>query len=76
MSVLNKIKICKLRIFEAEDDDIPNMRKVRRNERVIDNLIKDYSQEEQDELRKSIRWNNDICCYILEQLGWEIIKEK
>ena len=74
MSVLSKIKKCKLRIFEAEDDDIPNMRIVRRNERIIDDLIKDYTKEEQEELWENIKWHNDDCTSKLEQLGWKVIK--
>jgi len=76
MSVLNKIKICSLRIFEAEDDDYPDRRIVARNQRTIDNLLKNYTEEERIELVNNIRWEVSNCSLKLEQLGWEITKGK
>lgn len=69
---INKIKYCLLRIFEAEDDDIPNRRIISANERAIDNYLKDYTKEEKDELLKVINWTNDNCVNGLEKLGWVI----
>ena len=67
---INKLKKYKLNIFEAEDDDVPNYRKVRRNEREIDKLLKDYSEEEQREIHQLVRWHNNNCVELLEQNGW------
>lgn len=75
MSVLNKIKICSLRIFEAEDDYYTDRRIVARNQRTIDNLLKDYTEEERIELVNNIRWEVSNCSLELQKLGWEIIKE-
>lgn len=69
---INKIKKCLLRIFETEDDDIPNKRIISSNERAIDNYLKDYTKEEKDELLKVINWTNDNCVNDLEKLGWVI----
>ncbi len=69
---INKIKDCLFRIFDAEDDDIPNRRIVKANERVIDNYLKDYSIEEQRELLSVINWTNDNCTKNLEELGWVV----
>lgn len=60
------------RLFDAEDDDIPNRRIVKANERVIDNYLKDYSIEEQRELLSVINWTNDNCTKNLEELGWVV----
>ena len=70
MITINKLKKYKLNIFEAEDDDVPNYRKVRRNEREIDKLLKDYSEEEQRELLDLVRWSNNTCAELLEENGW------
>lgn len=75
MITLNRIKDCLLRIFEAEDDDIPNLKIIRANNRALDHYLKDYSKEQQEELLKLIRWTNDDCCAELEKHGWKIIKE-
>lgn len=73
---LNKIKKSKLRIFEAEDEDIPNNRIIARNERILDKVLKKYNDKEQQELIENIRWQNDNCAIELEKLGWTITKEK
>lgn len=45
MITLNRIKDCLLRIFEAEDDDIPNLKIIGANNRALDHYLKDYSKE-------------------------------
>ncbi len=76
MYELNKIKNAKFRIFEAEDEDIPNNRIIARNERIVDEVLKKYNDEEQQELIENIRWQNDNCAIELEKLGWTITNEK
>ena len=36
MKILNQVKLCLLRIFEAEDDDIPNHKIIGANNRALD----------------------------------------
>lgn len=74
MVTLNRIKLCLLRIYEAEDDDIPNHKIIGANNRAIDHYLKDYSKEQQEELLRLIRWSNDDCCSELEKNGWTILK--
>lgn len=70
MITINKLKKYDFNIFDAEDDDFTNYRKIRRNEREIQKLIKDYSIEEKRELIMLVRWTNDNCVEALEQNGW------
>lgn len=74
MVTINRIKLCLLKIFEAEDDDIPNHKIIAANNRAIDHYLKDYSKEQQEELLRLIRWSNDDCCSELEKNGWTILK--
>ena len=74
MFKINKIKGCQLRIFEAEDDDYPDRRKVSSNERAIDHYLEDYSEEEKQELLKAIRWTYDDCASELVKLGWTVTR--
>lgn len=74
MHKINKIKGCKLRIFEAEDDDYPDKRIVNANERAIDHYLEGYSKEEKQELLKNIRWTNDDCTKELLKLGWIVTR--
>lgn len=76
MVTINKIKHCLLKIFEAEDDDIPNHKIIGANNRAIMHYLKDYSKEQQEELFKLIKWTNDNCCVELEKTGWKVIREK
>lgn len=76
MVTINKIKCCLLKIFEAEDDDIPNHKIIGANSRAIMHYLKDYSKEQQEELFKLIRWSNDNCCAELEKVGWKVIRGK
>lgn len=75
MITLNRIKDCLLRIFEAEDDDIPNLKIIGANNRALDHYLKGYSKKQQEELLKLIRWTNDNCCSELEKSGWKVIRE-
>lgn len=75
MITLNRIKDCLLRIFEAEDDDIPNLKIIGANNRALDHYLKDYSEHEKEELLKLIRWTNDDCCSELEKHEWKVIRE-
>ncbi len=74
MVTINKIKCCLLKIFEAEDDDIPNHKIIGANNRAIMHYLKDYSKEQQEELLRLIKWANDNCCTDLEKNGWTILK--
>ena len=76
MVTLNRIKYCLLRIFEAEDDDIPNRKIIGANNRALDYYLKDYSETEKDELLRLIRWTNDDNASNLEKHGWRVIREK
>lgn len=76
MITLNRIKYCLLRIFEAEDDDIPNLKIIEANNRALDHYLKSYSETEKDELLRLIRWTNDNCCTELEKAGWKVIREE
>ena len=70
MITINKLKRYDFNIFDAEDEDIPNYRKISRNEREIQKLRKDYSIEEKRELLMLVRWTDDNCAEHLEQNGW------
>ena len=76
MVTLNRIKCCLLRIFEAEDDDIPNLKIIDANNRALDYYLKSYSETEKDELLRLIRWTNDDNASELEKHGWKVIREK
>lgn len=76
MITINKLKKYDFNIFDAEDDDFTNYRKIRRNEREIQKLIKDYSIEEKRELIMLVRWTNDNCVETLEQNGWIVHRSK
>lgn len=73
---INIIKMCLLRIFEAEDEDYPNRKIIGANNRALDHYLKDYSKEQQYELLNLIRWENDNCVKELEKAGWKIIREE
>lgn len=74
MVTLNRIKDCLLRIFEAEDDDIPNLKIIGANNRALDHYLKDYSETEKDELLRLIRWTNDDNASELEKHDWRVIR--
>lgn len=76
MITLNKIKQCKLRIFEAEDDDYVDYRTVKANERAIERYLKDYSEDQRQELLRTIEWYDDDCASKLEKQGWKILRGK
>ena len=79
MYYINKIKTAKLNIFEAEDDDYPDLKIVRANERAIEHFLKKSNIKEEklkEELLNNIEWTNDNCVQVLENLGWTIITRK
>lgn len=76
MVTLNRIKRCKCRIYDTEDDDIPNRKIIGANNRALDYYLKSYSETEKDELLRLIRWTNDDCTSELEKHGWKVIREK
>ena len=76
MITLNRVKMCLLRIFEAEDDDIPDRKIIGANNRALNHYLKDYSKEQQYELLNLIRWDNDNCVSNLEKYGWKVIREE
>ena len=72
---INQIKGCMLNIFEAEDDDYPNRRKVVANERTIEHWLDKagiFDKNLRQELWENIKWTNDDCTTTLENLGWEV----
>ena len=74
---INKIKNCMLNIFEAEDDDFPNRKKVVDNEKAIESWLDKAGISDnklRQELWENINWTNDNCSNTLEKLGWEICK--
>lgn len=76
---INNVKKCLLRIFEAEENDYVDdnyYKKISANERAINHYLKDYSDEQQKELRDYICWYNDDCSASLEKIGWKIIRGK
>lgn len=77
MYYINKIKTAKLNIFEAEDDDYPDLKTVRANERAIEHYLDKANIKDEklrEELLYNIQWTNDNCIKVLEKLGWTIIK--
>ena len=79
MYYINKIKKAKLNIFEAEDDDYPDYKTVRANERAIEHYLDKAGINDnklREELLYNIQWTNDNCVQVLEKLGWNIIKGK
>lgn len=73
---INKIKDCLLKIYDAEDDEIPNRRIVAANENVIDKYLNKagiINKELRQELLVNITWSNDNCKGKLEELGWKIL---
>lgn len=79
MYYINKIKTAKLKIFEAEDDDYPDLKTVRANERAIEHYLDKANINDNDlieELLYNIQWTNDNCVQALENLGWTIITGK
>lgn len=79
MYYINKIKTAKLNIFEAEDDDYPDLKTVRANERAIEHYLEKANIKDnklREELLYNIQWTNNNCVQILENLGWTIITGK
>lgn len=73
---INNVKECLYRIFDAEDDDCVNRKKVSANERAIDHYLKDYSEEQKKELLSIMQWHSGGTAQKLERLGWKIIREE
>lgn len=72
---INKIKMCMLKIFEAEDDDYPNRKIVKANEKTIEHYLDKagiVDEKLKTELLCNIRWTNDNCVSTLVKLGWII----
>lgn len=79
IQTINKIKMCLLRIYEAENDkyeDDNYYKIIAANQRAIRDYIKDYSNEQRREILHSICWYNDNCSASLEKFGWKIIKKE
>ena len=73
---INRIKVCLMRIYDAEDDETTNRRIVVANERAIDNFLNKagiINKDLRQELLTNISWANDNCKEKLEKLGWEIL---
>lgn len=76
---INKIKFCKGRIYDAQDDLFVDNRVVAQNERAIELYLdkaKIFDKDLRFELKKHCNWYNDNCCKVLEKLGWIIEKGK
>ena len=76
---INKIKDCLRKIYNAEDDGIPNRRIVVANENAIDKYLNKagiINKKLRQELLANITWSNDNCKEKLEKLGWKILTGK
>jgi len=72
---INKIKMCMLKIFEAEDDDYPDRKIVKANEKAIEHYLDKagiVDEKLKTELLYNIRWTDDNCALTLVKLGWTI----
>ena len=79
MYYINKIKIAKFKIFEAEDDDYPDLKTIKANEKAIEHYLEKANIKDnklREELLYNIQWTNDNCVRRLEELGWTIITDK
>lgn len=79
MYYINKIKTAKLKIFEAEDDDYPDLKTLRANERAIEHCLEKANIKDnklREELLYNIQWTNDDWVSRLKELGWTIITDR
>lgn len=73
---INKIKDCLMKIWDAEDDDVPNRRIIARNENAINKYLDKagiIDKELRGELLRNIVWCDNDCKGKLEKLGWKIL---
>lgn len=75
---INEIMDFKFNIFDEEDNDYPDYRKVRIWERAIDRLLKCYDKKDMYDIYSSIYWSNSTTenAKSLESKGFKIIRDK
>lgn len=73
---INKIKDCLMKLWDAEDNDVPNRRIIARNENAINKYLDKagiIDKELRGELLRNIVWCDNDCKGKLEKLGWKIL---
>lgn len=76
---INKIKDCLMKLYDAEDNDVPNRRIIARNENAINKYLDEagiIDKELRGELLRNIVWCDNDCKGKLEKLGWKILTDK
>ena len=75
---INKIKNLLYKIFEYQDEDMPNYRAVKFCERHIEGWLAKAGVERKlyKEVLSCIDWADDNCVEKLEKLGWTVIRGK
>lgn len=76
---INKIKDCLMKLWDAENDDVPNRRIIARNENAINKYLDKagiIDKELRQELLRNIVWCDNDCKGKLEKLGWKILTDK
>lgn len=76
ISVINKIKYYQAKIFDEEDEDYPDLRKICIYIRTIDRTLDKAGIVDKvlrDELCDTIGWYRDDNTKRLEERGWKII---
>lgn len=76
---INKIKDCLMKLWDAENNDVPNRRIIARNENAINKYLDKagiIDKELRQELLRNIVWCDNDCKGKLEKLGWKILTDK
>ena len=76
---INKIKDCLMKLWDAENNDVPNRRIIARNENAINKYLDKagiIDKELRGELLRNIVWCDNDCKGKLEKLGWKILTDK
>ena len=76
---INKIEECLMKLWDAENDDVPNRRIIARNENAINKYLDKagiIDKELRGELLRNIVWCDNDCKGKLEKLGWKILTDK
>ena len=74
---INKIKILDGKIFQYQDEDVPNYRAVKICERHIANYFGQagiWGEILRQEVLSCINWADDNCVEKLEKLGWMVVR--
>ena len=76
---INKIEECLMKLWDAENNDVPNRRIIARNENAINKYLDKagiIDKELRGELLRNIVWCDNDCKGKLEKLGWKILTDK